>query len=134
LLTAHFLRQFNEENGRSVEISSAALKALKEYEWPGNVRELENIIKSAATLCDGERVELDDLPARITGDRPQERKKPQIPPPKQPSDLKTYMRNVEAAYIKSVVDDCGGNKEEAAEKLGISIATLYRKMNATQQD
>ena len=133
LLIAHFLRQFNEDNARSAEISSAAMEALRNYDWPGNVRELENTIKSAATLCDGERIDLDDLPAKITGGSSEGRASVQ-PQSRKTSDLKTYMQNVEAAYIKSVVEDCGGNKEKAAEKLGISIATLYRKMNAPQQD
>jgi DNA-binding NtrC family response regulator len=135
LLVAHFLRQFNENNSRSVELSSAAMKSLSEYEWPGNVRELENTIKSSATLCDEERIDWKDLPEKITGESPGAKTGKSVAnAAKKNSDLKTYMRNVEAAYTKSVVDDCEGNKELAAEKLGISIATLYRKMNAQQQD
>jgi transcriptional regulator with PAS, ATPase and Fis domain len=43
--------------------------------------------------------------------------------------LKDYMKNVEVSYLKAVVDECNGDKEAAAEKLGVSLATLYRKIN-----
>ena len=131
-LTAHFLQQFNKENSREVEISSSAIRALRQYNWPGNVRELENVINSAATLCDGNIVDFDNLPVKIIGEstRPDQTvRKPVAAPSTSPVELKRYMRSVEATYIKSVVDSCGGDKEKAAEKLGVSIATLYRKMN-----
>jgi DNA-binding NtrC family response regulator len=45
--------------------------------------------------------------------------------------LKKHMRNVEASYIQTVIDECNGDKDEAAQTLGVSIATLYRKINET---
>ncbi len=136
-LTAHFLQQFNNDNSRNVEISSAVIKALQHYSWPGNVRELENVVNSAATLCDDNIIDLDNLPAKITGESSHSAQCSSSASDMTSSntmELKKYMKSVEATYIKSVVDSCGGDKEKAAAKLGVSIATLYRKMNNSNCD
>jgi DNA-binding NtrC family response regulator len=62
LLCRHFLRQFNQEYGKTVEsFSSTAERVLLAYPWPGNVRELENVIGRACLLADADRIEVQDL-------------------------------------------------------------------------
>ena len=127
-LVNHFIKQYNKDNMRQIEISSQAVRLLEQYGWPGNVRELENTIKRAATLCDDERIEADDLP-HIAVDGAEDTAVSDALPSGSRPVLKDYMKNVEAAYLQAVISECGGNKDEAAEKLGISLATLYRKIN-----
>ena len=127
-LVSHFIGQYNNDNLMQIEISSQAVKLLKTHKWPGNVRELENTIKRSATLCDNNLIEPEDLPGlaaesegsassineEVKGNR---------------LLLKDYMKNVEVSYLKAVVDQCNGDKEAASKKLGVSLATLYRKIN-----
>jgi transcriptional regulator with PAS, ATPase and Fis domain len=127
-LVAHFLQQFNKEKGRGIEVSTKVLDAFRKYDWPGNVRELENLVKRLATLCDNDRITVDDLPEHFhkiqTGGAPAEKSSPGY-------SLKEHMKNVEQNFIQTVIDEYDGNKDKAAEKLGVSIATLYRKLNET---
>ena len=127
-LVTHFLQQFNESNGRDVEVSSKVINAFNNYEWPGNIRELENLIKRLATLCDNDRIEPDDLPETF-GNTSNVESNISVELPSSGHSLKTYMRNVQSSYIQTVIDECNGDKDKAAEKLGVSIATLYRKLN-----
>jgi DNA-binding NtrC family response regulator len=131
-LTRHFLQEFNRANGRRVEISQAAVDLLRKYDWPGNVRELENTINRIATLCDNNRIETSDIPdnvlRHIDGDVLDGAAS--VPDGGNVSlSLKSYLKNVELSYLKAMVDECGGDKEAASEKLGIGLATLYRKLN-----
>lgn len=129
LLLNHFLARFKSENERSVSITEEAEKLLIAYDWPGNVRELENMINRLATLCDNECIGLDDLPPTVLASRPESADG--SPPPDYTETktvpLKTHIRNMEQNYIAKMIERCGGNKDLAAKKLGISIATLYRK-------
>lgn len=128
-LISHFLNIFKQVNGREMEISAKVMNALCQYNWPGNVRELENLIKRVATLCESDRIDINDLPEGIAN----------IPADEIFTDvsstsiqsLKKHMRNVETSYIQTVIDECNGDKEVAARQLGVSIATLYRKINET---
>ena len=123
-LVSYFISQYNSDNLRDVEISSQAVKLLMQHKWPGNVRELENTIKRAATLCDGDLIKPDDLSGiKIDDEENVERDQEDC------LSLKDYMKNVECSYLKAVVGECNGDKEAAAEKLGVSLATLYRKIN-----
>lgn len=130
LLITHFLNQFNSKNKREIEISVKVLNKLCIYNWPGNIRELENLIKRLATLCDNDRIELDDLPdlmshiKNVDSNSVETREVNLLSP-----TLKGHMKNVQEAYIQNVIDECDGDKDKAADKLNISIATLYRKLN-----
>jgi len=130
LLVSYFLNQFKEENKREIEVSAKVLNALCAYSWPGNIRELENLIKRLATLCDNDRITIDDLPPSIPpkdGITKNNNESINLSP-----TLKDHMKNVQETYIQNVIDECNGNKELAATKLDISIATLYRKINEKQ--
>jgi len=65
-LIEHFLKKYAASSGKVVkEVTAGALRALLEYHWPGNVRELESVIERAGLLCDGGRVDVEDLPAEV---------------------------------------------------------------------
>jgi two-component system NtrC family response regulator len=98
-----------------------ALRALTEHTWPGNVRELANVIEHALILCEGGPISLEHLPSRLTSRQP-------IAP-----DLKLSapcsLRELEMQAIHDALDRHAGNKPKAAEELGISLKTLYNKLN-----
>jgi two-component system response regulator HydG len=107
------------------------LAALSEYSWPGNVRELENVLSRAATLCEGEAITLDLLPAKLQSlaPAPSGTEAPETPSPAVAAGttLRAFLREKERAYLKQALEQHGGSKEAAARALGISLATFYRK-------
>lgn len=65
LLSDHFLKKYNQENNKSIKISTEALNLFSEYEWPGNVRELENTVERLVVMSKGEVISRSDLPTTI---------------------------------------------------------------------
>jgi DNA-binding NtrC family response regulator len=131
LLVTHFLEQIAEQDSRRLAISAVAMQALQGYDWPGNVRELENAVNRAATLCDGDRITLDNLPTKL---REQSSVAEEAPPAENVAlpngmSLKAFLREKERSYIREILDRNGGDKDAAAKALGISLATFYRKYN-----
>ena len=132
LLASHFIRIFNEREGTNVRLSRRVVTALQCYPWPGNVRELENAVYRAAALCEDDLIRVEDLPDQVTAGAT-------ALPESDPSDkrveefagvsLKSYLRDRERAYVRLAVDHFDGDKEKAAQALGVSLATLYRKYN-----
>jgi two-component system, NtrC family, response regulator AtoC len=110
--------------GRPVQISSAAMKALMQYDWPGNVRELENCIARAVALSDRQLIDLDDLPPAIANASPIPEARSAAPDPELSTDLEDIERNT----IERVFEQVKGDKVLAGKMLGISRATLYRKL------
>ena len=120
-----------ERLGRHLEgFSPAACEALLAHDWPGNVRELQNAIERAVALARGRLVEVEDLPdfrANSTaspkgpsgGGREQ---------PRTPETVTQTLAEVERAHILAVLAASGGNKAEAARRLGIGVATLFRRL------
>ncbi len=70
LLLGHFLRRFNEENGKDLKISSAAMDLVVSYEWPGNVRELENCVERMVVMARREIIAPEDVPLPVNLSRP----------------------------------------------------------------
>lgn len=134
VLISHFLSIFEKENKRSISVTNPVVEALCAYAWPGNVRELENLIYRMATLCENDQIDLDDLPHNI---REAVKNAPVMPVFNSQTQsvgmdsailpLKQYMKELEEAYIERTIKKCEGDKESAASRLGISLATLYRK-------
>jgi two-component system, NtrC family, response regulator AtoC len=108
--------------GGSIQVTSAAMKCLLQYDWPGNVRELENCIERAIALGDRSKIDISDLPASIaTG--------PQEPgTTASPGVSSTDLEDIERATIQRVFEQVKGDKALAGRMLGISRATLYRKL------
>jgi len=113
--------------GRSMQVTSRAMRALMQYEWPGNVRELENCVERAVALGEGDRdtIDIADMPPSIA-DLPlrQESGVHAIPS----SGSTTDLEDIERATIERVFEQVKGDKALAGKMLGISRATLYRKL------
>ena len=123
-LVNHFLQQFNKEMGRKVaHVSLDAIKILVEYDYPGNVRELENIIEHAMVFCTGERLEATHLQKEISQNNPVVRAMIQKEKP---------LNMIEKEVILKQLNETGWRYKETAMKLGISRATLWRRMKEYQ--
>ncbi len=112
-LVESVFRMLNHSSG----ISEDALAALAAYDWPGNIRELRNVLERAVLLSGGRRVEKKHL-AGLDGGSSSE------PAPEEEWNLE----KLERAHIRRAVDYFGGDVNRAAEALGISRATIYRKL------
>jgi len=111
--------------GSSIQVTHAAMKCLLQYDWPGNVRELENCIERAVALGDGKTIDLSDLPPTIASASPSaEPAEGTITNPVSSTDLE----DIERATIERVFEQVKGDKALAGKMLGISRATLYRKL------
>jgi DNA-binding NtrC family response regulator len=118
-LARHFLDATLERTGRKVTgFTPSAAQQLLMYPWPGNVRELENAVERAVVLARHSRVDVEDLPPEVGLS---------VPEPVAAGDVRT-LEQVERDYIASVLRAVGGNRAQAAAKLGIGTATLYRKL------
>ncbi len=138
LLARHLLApRGNDGEVSPATLSEEALSCLSHYGWPGNVRELENVLLRADTMAGGNphRIDAQDLPEEIrrlqpTPVAPTAPMASPLPPSASVGagmTLKAYLRHCEREYIRKVYSDCGGNKEESARILGVSLATFYRK-------
>lgn len=118
-LARAFLAAAAERTGRKVTgIVPAAAHQLMRYGWPGNVRELGNAIERAVVLASRSRVDVDDLPPEVGL---------ALPDVHAPGDVRP-LAEVEREYILTVLASVGGNRTQAAARLGIGTATLYRKL------
>jgi two-component system response regulator AtoC len=123
-----------------IRISSAAMKSMMAYDWPGNVRELENCIERAIALGNGKLMDLSDLPESIAV-----ASSPSGPPEGLPVSMQDFplaaassagfpvasstdLEDIERATIQRVFEQVHGDKSRAGKMLGISRATLYRKL------
>ena len=111
--------------GGSVQLTNAAMKCLLQYDWPGNVRELENCVERAVALGSQSVIDICDLPPAISSTAPApERVMPDFGVPEAATDLE----DIERATIERVFRQVKGDKVLAGKMLGISRATLYRKL------
>ena len=123
LLVQWFLDR--SSRGSDAQVTSAAMKRLLEYEWPGNVRELENCVERATALGDGKTIDVGDLPPAIVGGLASTGEGQAS----QASSLSSNdLEDIERATIQRVFDQVNGDKVVAGKMLGISRATLYRKL------
>lgn len=121
LLTLHFLDKFCLENNRAIMgVSPEAMAALKSYYWPGNVRELQNVVERAVALCQGNMIELADLPDEVRRHSPED---DHITIP-----VGASMEQIERLAIIQTLKKTGWDKELTARLLGIGLATLYRRL------
>jgi two-component system, NtrC family, response regulator AtoC len=127
--------------GTELRVSNAAMKALMQYDWPGNVRELENCVERAVALGNGHIIDSGDLPPAIaaatallsgSGHDPADLDSgsgsvPVLESPQSPLST-TDLEDIERATIQRVFEQVNGDKALAGRMLGISRATLYRKL------
>ena len=121
-LARQFLAAWNAQLGRRIRGWSDEVEAyLLRHDWPGNVRELENAIERGVVLARGERIELDDL--RLEPELAEE-----AGGAAGAGSLHEFLKGAAAQRIRSVLEEVGGVRAEAARRLGVDRTTLYRLM------
>ena len=157
LLSDAFRRDFAEKHRKEVEIvSEEVIERFRAHDWPGNVRELRNAIETMVVLDRDGSLGVDDLPPGLRdgagpgvrqapGGAPLDRAPATAPPPPHPAAAPApaqpaapadpppslagrSLREVEAELIRQTLEACEGNRQRAAEKLGMGERTLYRKI------
>jgi two-component system response regulator HydG len=121
LLFEHFLEKYNRKMGCHARAGEGTIDALTQYDFPGNIRELENMVEQAVALSSGGLISVDDI----------------VPAPSQTKrhvegtgrTLADVVDAAERQAIEAALRECDGSRERAAEVLGISATTLWRKMN-----
>ena len=126
LLVNHFIDINNKNTGKQIQgISQPAMNIFMNYPWPGNVRELENSIEHAFVLCDGDRIDILDLPEEVR----------QIGHPsaffeshhalkKSPRPGRKLTRDT----LLALLNECDWNKAEVARRVGMSRASIWKYM------
>ncbi|HAL57459.1 MAG TPA: Fis family transcriptional regulator [Bacteroidetes bacterium] len=125
LLCQHFLDMYKKQMGRPIQgFSNEAMNAMIHYQWKGEVRELENVIERGVIFCDKEFIGLDHLPEYFRNVAVQY----PIESQKGHQTLRDAVKVFERNYIEQVLTHHNRNKESAAQALGVSLSSLYRKM------
>jgi two-component system response regulator HydG len=137
LLADHFIARASAKNGKAVRgLTRAALSALEAYAWPGNVRELENAVERAVVLSRGQELDVDDLPEAVR--RASALRAAGATGALEPAllldgrtlsvPLGTTMEEIELRVIRETLRHTKGDKNLAAQLLGIAARTIYRKL------
>lgn len=152
-LSVHFLRRASEKADKQVvQIDDAALRAIESYHWPGNIRELQNAIERAVVLAEGEVLRRADLPVEVRERRsdgqgllspksaPVDGRMNSILPAKSPAVAGNASRQIslqrktlpgdqsEQITLRTALQECNGNKSEAARLLGMPRSTFFSKL------
>ncbi|HSC68934.1 MAG TPA: sigma-54 dependent transcriptional regulator [Cellvibrio sp.] len=124
LLVKYFLAGFNQEYDGALDISSASMQRLVDYDWPGNVRELRHVIHRAYIMADLQE-NLLVLPEKLSS--PFSKVNPNTS-----SGIRVgkTVEEVERELIASTLEHFGGDKRQTADMLGISLKTLYNRLNS----
>jgi DNA-binding NtrC family response regulator len=125
LLADYFLSQLNERQGTGKRFSDDAVERLRTHSWPGNVRELKNVVHRAFIMAD-EEINSRCLPREVGGDSGLVRSLH--------FQVGTSIEEVERRLIMATLDAYGGNKRKTAEILGVSLKTLYNRLNGYRED
>jgi transcriptional regulator with PAS, ATPase and Fis domain len=127
LLAQKIIEELNRQGGRQIaRVAPAALAALTSYPWPGNVRELRNALEYAFVIGEGPVLVPSDLPSEIAepSTAPDILEAPRVNAPPPPSEQEPP----EVARIRRALERAGGNRQRAAQMLGISRTTLWRRL------
>jgi len=136
MLAQHFLKRFAGDEGKRIEgFTQGVVDRLMRYDYPGNVRQLENIIAHAVVVCGGNRIDISDLPPYLKGGHDSS-----LPPLLSigatgseslfPDNRVVPLREIEDRAIQHALKVCKGNVSLAAKQLGVSRATIYRKVKS----
>jgi len=122
LLERHFVKKFARQYNKPVKgLTRRAQSVLSRHSWPGNVRELENVIGRACMMTQSDMIDVRDLPEYMHCEKREGNSgwAPGL----------TTLAEAERSYVEHVLEEVGGNKQQAAAILGIGRATLYRILN-----
>jgi two-component system, NtrC family, response regulator AtoC len=129
LLVNHFLqKQASSAGAEPIKIDPEGVDILCHYSYPGNVRELENAIERACALCEDHLILPSDLPPHIVSEAKGGKAHEELDKIPVGEKLDDYIQQQERRYIEATLAHCRGSREKAAAMLGISMATLYRKI------
>ena len=146
LLIKHFIEQKQQSVPEGIQlITDEAIEIMQAYDWPGNVRELANCVEHAMVLCDELPIRLEHLPFRIqgaerkrssvisgSGDSGTNASEQDIHERSEASNTPRSLKQIEMQAILDELDRNNGNKSRTAEQLGISLKTLYNKLNQVE--
>ena len=132
-----YLKKSAADNGKDVaDISPEALGVLMAYDWPGNVRELRNCVERMVVFARGATLTMTDVPADIRSAVGEQFEAKAMPPKmtgaapaEPPTAIGLNVKENEKSLIIKALEECGGNRSQAALKLNISRRTLYRKLH-----
>ena len=128
ILAEHFLKEITANKHTATRrLSSEVMRRFLTYRWPGNVRELRNTLESMMVLAEGDTLTERDLPERIADIAPQSASAKEIP-------TGMTMEELERLAIMRALDQYGGNRTHAANRLGISVRTLQRKLRQYEME
>ncbi|HSM91591.1 MAG TPA: sigma 54-interacting transcriptional regulator [Anaeromyxobacteraceae bacterium] len=113
---------------RPAGLSPGALARLREYPWPGNVRELQNVLEFAALRAGAGLIDVAHLPEEIRTRRHPGQGAAVDAPARRGAPPR--VADLDAAQLRAIVESCGGNRAEAARRLGISRVTLWKRLKA----
>jgi len=126
-LLLFFIAKYCKKNKRpNLSVSAEALRLMEHYNWPGNVRELENAIERAVILCLGHQITVEDLPPELSGAAGKD--------PDLHLNPGMTLAEIEMSIIRATLERNHGDKAKTAEDLGISLRTIYRKLDAFEEE
>lgn len=132
-LFGFFLKEVCRELGRNISrITEAAMSILQGYDWPGNIRQLRNCIRTMVVMCEGDTLDVIDIPPEINRIKQIEGQVApfarQVVGVQFPEISGMSLEELEQMHIRNVLEKTGGNRSEAAKVLKIGERTLYRKI------
>ncbi|MEN8127504.1 MAG: sigma-54 dependent transcriptional regulator [Planctomycetota bacterium] len=124
-----FLKEACEELKRDIHlITEPAMRAMMSFSWPGNIRQLRNVVRAMVAMCDGDTLDLRDLPPEISRVRQLQAPSASVDSYPQDDMLGRPLEDVEREHIRRTLELTGQNRAEAAKILQIGERTLYRKI------
>jgi two-component system, NtrC family, response regulator HydG len=122
LLCRHFVEYFSKQMDKEIRgLTRRAQSMLSRYSWPGNIRELENVIGHGCLMAESDLIDIGDLPEYVRGRGDSSDRQDRL-----------TLEEVENRHVRYILEQTAGNKQLAAEILGISRATLYRFLSAQE--
>jgi DNA-binding NtrC family response regulator len=121
-----------DERPRAMEMDTGVEELLLAYPWPGNVRQLTNVISRALVLAEGDCIAAGDLPAEISrGSAATVQAGTRIA---QTGSLRDQVRRFEAEVVRGAIEEARGDRRVAAQKLGVALSSLYRKIEGLERE
>jgi DNA-binding NtrC family response regulator len=133
LLVKHFLQELNKMEDTNTQLDAAALERLRKHQWPGNVRELKNTIHRAFILADSD-ITPECLPEEVGGNAAPPAMLTELAGPSVQVPVGTSAAEAERQLILKTLAHFDSDKQKTAEVLGISVKTLYNRLNAYKNE